>query len=68
VTLCVESFSQSDVESLLGVLKDKFGLECRMGKRSKIYFRIVIKRSSLVRLREIVSPHFHNSMLYKLGL
>jgi LAGLIDADG DNA endonuclease family protein len=68
VTLCVESFSQSDVESLMAVLKNKFGLECRIEKRSKIYFRIVIKRSSLVRLREIVFPHFHNSMLYKLGL
>ena len=68
VTLCVESFSQSDVESLLAVLKNKFGLEWRMEKRSQIYFRIVIKRSSLVRLLELVSPHFHISMLYKLGL
>ena len=68
VTLCVESFSQSDIESLMAVLKNKFGLECRIEKRSKIHFRIVIKKSSLVQLREIVSPHFHNSMLYKLGL
>lgn len=68
MTLCVESFSQSEVESLLAVLKDKFGLECRMEKRSKIYFRIVINKSSVVRLREIVSSHFHSSMLYKLGL
>jgi hypothetical protein len=44
VTLCVESFSQSDVESLMAVLKNKFGLECRIEKRSKIYFRIVIKK------------------------
>ena len=68
MTLCVESFSQSDIESLMAVLKNKFGLECRIEKRSKIRFRIVIKKSSLVHLREIVSPHFHNSMLYKLGL
>jgi hypothetical protein len=62
VTLCVESFSQSDIESLMAVLKNKFGLECRIEKRSKIHFRIVIKKSSLVQLREIVSPHFHNSL------
>jgi hypothetical protein len=67
VTLCVESFSQSDVESLMAVLKNKFGLECRIEKRSKIHFRIVIKRSSLIRLREIVSPHFHNPMLYNIN-
>jgi hypothetical protein len=61
------SFSESDVDSLISVLANKFELACRK-ERSGADFRIVIKKSSVEKLRKIVSLYFHNTMLYKLGL
>ncbi len=66
VKLCTESFTEADVELLIGVLENKFHLKCRKEKRGK-GFRIVIKNQSLGRLRELVQAHMHSSMLYKLG-
>jgi hypothetical protein len=51
----------------MSVLVNKFGLGCRKEKQGN-GFRVVIKKSSVLKLREIVSPHFHGSMIYKLGL
>lgn len=67
VKLCTDGFMESDVDLLIQVLENKFKLECRKEKRGK-GFRIVIKRKSLETLRELVCPHLHSSMLYKLGL
>jgi hypothetical protein len=67
VKLCTENFIESDVDLLIQVLENKFNLECRKEKRGK-GFRIVIKNKSLETLRELVCPHLHSSMLYKLGL
>ena len=67
VKLCTENFIGSDVDLLITVLENKLNLECRKEKRG-IGFRIVIKNSSLGILRELVCPHLHSSMLYKLGL
>nr|YP_008082053.1 LAGLIDADG endonuclease family protein [Rhizoctonia solani]AGK45431.1 LAGLIDADG endonuclease family protein [Rhizoctonia solani] len=67
VKLCTDSFLESDVDLLIQVLENKFNLECRKEKRGK-GFRIVIKNKSLGTLRELVCPHLHSSMLYKLGL
>ncbi len=66
-TLCTESFLESDVDSLMSVLSNKFGLKCRKDKRGN-GFRIVILKSSLWKLRELVLPYIHSSMLYKIGL
>jgi LAGLIDADG DNA endonuclease family len=67
IKLCVEGFKESDVDLLIQVLENKFNLECRKEKRGK-GFRIVIKNKSLETLRELLCPHLHSSMLYKLGL
>nr|QWC53744.1 LAGLIDADG homing endonuclease [Rhizoctonia solani] len=64
---CTENFTESDIDLLIQVLENKFNLKCRKEKRGK-GFRIAIKRSSLGTLRELVCPHLHSSMLYKLGL
>jgi hypothetical protein len=66
-TLCTESFLESDIDSLMSVLSNKFGLGCRKDKRGK-GFRIVILKSSLGKLQELVLPYIHSSMLYKIGL
>lgn len=67
VILCTESFLESEIDSLITVLKNKFELDCRKSKRGN-GFRIVIKQNSLETLRELVCPHLHSSMLYKVGL
>ena len=52
---------------LVKILKDKFDLDCaiQMLKASGNY-SIYIKGSSVTTLREIVLPHMHSSMKYKL--
>nr|QVG61568.1 hypothetical protein [Rhizoctonia sp.] len=67
IKLCTEGFTESGVDLLIQVLENKFNLECRKEKRGK-GFRIVIKNNSLGKLRNLVQPHMHNAMLYKLGL
>jgi hypothetical protein len=67
VVINTNSFSESDVDSLISVLADKLELACRK-ERSGVYFKIVIKKGSVEKLQKIVSPYFHDTMLYKLGL
>jgi len=67
VVLCTDSYLESDVDSLISVLSNKFELDCRKS-RSGNSFRIVIKNNSLDKLRNLCSQHLHSSMHYKLGL
>lgn len=67
ITLSTDSYSESEVDLLISVLTDKFELDCRKVKNGNGW-RIVIKRSSLEKFRELVSPHVHSSMSHKLGL
>lgn len=67
VVLCTDSYLESDIDLLMSVLSNKFGLDCRKVKRGN-GFRLIIINNSLDKLRELVQPHIHNSMLYKLGL
>jgi hypothetical protein len=67
VRFCTESFSESDVDLLLGVFSNKFGLKCRKDYYGN-GFRIIIVKSSLNKFRELVRPHLPSCMLYKIGL
>jgi hypothetical protein len=67
VKFCTESFSDSDVDLLLEVLSNKFGLKCRKDSHGN-GFRIIIVKSSLNQFRELVRPHLPSCMLYKIGL
>ena len=56
------------------MFKTKFGLDCTVQKLSKgkgnspkDKYSLYIKVASLPRLRELVVPYMHPSMLYKLG-
>jgi len=64
ITFSTDSYSESEVDLLMSVLTNKFELDCRKVKNGNGW-RIVIKRSSLEKFRELVSPHVHSSMLYK---
>jgi hypothetical protein len=63
------------VELLSQMLKTKFGLDCTVqhlykgkGNTPKDKYSIYFKVKSLPKLRELVVPYMHPSMLYKLGL
>jgi heme/copper-type cytochrome/quinol oxidase subunit 2 len=69
VRIAVNCFSLIEVQLLVKILKSKFNLDCtiQLLKASGNY-SIYIKSSSVSTLREILLPHIHPSMKYKLGL
>ena len=69
VRIATNCFSLTEVELLVRILGNKFNLDCTIQtlKPSNNY-SIYIKGSSIPRLREILLPHIHPSMKYKLGL
>lgn len=69
VRIAANCFTYSEVELLVKILKNKFNLDCtiQLLKPSQNY-SIYIKGSSIPNLRQIVLPHMHPSMKYKLGL
>lgn len=67
LVLCTDSFTIPEVDLLMSVLIVKWDLKCRKERKNQNY-RIVIVKSSMDKVRSLVSEHFHPSMLYKLGL
>jgi len=69
VRIAANCFTYSEVELLVKILKNKFNIDCtiQLLKPSQNY-SIYIKTSSIPNLRQIVLPHIHPSMTYKLGL
>ena len=67
--LCTHSFTLSEVELLVLVLKQKFNLDCTIQKvnKNKEQYRIYIKSNSIALFRELVTPYFHDSIKYKLN-
>jgi len=65
--LCTDSFTVPDQVRLMNVLIIRYGFICNL-HRKKGQYRIYISSKSMPYLRSIVSPYFHPSMLYKLGL
>jgi hypothetical protein len=70
ITLCTDSYLESEVDLLINALSSNFNIHCRKERKHKdgVQFRIVIRKSSLDHTRELVKSYFHDSMLYKLGL
>ena len=70
--LCTNSFSVQDVVRLMNVLITRYRLECSLRiitrPNKKIEYTIYIRQGSMPLLRTIVTPYFHPSMYYKLGL
>jgi len=68
VIFCTDSFSLKEVILLINVLIIKYEINCIIRYHCKIYPRIYVRKESLLKLRLIVKPYMHPSMLYKLGL
>jgi hypothetical protein len=62
--LCTDSFSIIDNVKLMNILMVRYQLECTLRGNNRIY----IKAASMPRLRAIVFPFMHSSILYKIGL
>jgi len=65
---CTDSYTLSEVEILIKVLKDNFELNCSYHSKGINNYRIYIKTDSMDRFRLLVTPHFHKSMMYKLAV
>lgn len=69
VRIATNCFSLTEVQLLVKILKDKFNLDCTIQLLNiSNNYCIYIKASSIPALREILLPHMHSSMKYKLGL
>lgn len=64
--LNTDSFSLSEVELLIKVLKENFDLNCTYHVKRKDQHRIYIRADSMEKFRIVVSPYFIPSMMYKL--
>ena len=67
LTLCTDAYSEQEVILLREVLIKKFNFKCRK-ERKGIGYRIVIVKSSMDKVRNLVLEHFDVSMYYKLGV
>jgi hypothetical protein len=64
--LCTNSFTLEEVQLLIKVLKDNFDLNCTIHKSKENQYRIYILKDSMEKFRTLVTPYFHESMMYKL--
>jgi len=62
------SFKKQEVEMLANAINTKFGIYTAILHDRKDQWIITIGAKELTSLRKIVSPYFHPSMLYRLGL
>jgi hypothetical protein len=65
---CCNSFTLEEVQFLSLILKEKFNLKTSIHKTGIVnQYQIYIPKSSLNDLIEIVKPHFHPTMYYKIS-
>lgn len=64
--LNTQSFTKDENLFLIKVLKDTFDLDCTINTHSKDLYRIYITTKSMPKFKDLVSPYFHESMMYKL--
>lgn len=67
LTLYTNGFTQSEVDLLIEALTKKFDLKCRKERKGTNY-QIVVVKSSMDKVRNMVFEHFDKSMYYKLGV
>ncbi|BDC33821.1 hypothetical protein EMPS_mp08 (mitochondrion) [Entomortierella parvispora] len=65
--LNTQSFTKDENLFLMKILKDNFNLDCTLNIHSKDLYRIYITTKSMPKFKDLVSPYFHESMMYKLN-
>lgn len=64
--LHTRSFKLEEVKYLQSVLSENFGLVTRLEEKKKDQWVIFIPVRQVTRLKDIVGPYMHESMLYKI--
>lgn len=64
--LNTQSYTKVENLLLIQILKDKFDLDCSLHLSGNNQQRIYIKTRSMLKFKDLVSPYFHESMMYKL--
>lgn len=65
---CTNSFSYEDVEFLCKILRDKYNLKVSIQKTGATnQYIIYISKYSMQNFADIIKPHLHKSMYYKLN-
>lgn len=60
------SYNKSEVELLISVLKINFKTTSRSGEIKPGQYIIKLGRSEYIKLKDLILPNFHESMIYKL--
>jgi hypothetical protein len=68
VRIYTNSFKKAEVENLAVAINNKLGIYAGVLHDRNDQWIITIGAKYLSLLREIVSPHFHKSMLYRIGI
>ena len=68
VRIYTNSFKKEEVENLALAINNKLGIYAGVLHDRKDQWIITIGAKNLSLLRETVSPYFHNSMLYRIGI
>lgn len=66
LTICTDSYSIPEIVNLINVLIIRYRLNCKLRYHSPTQPRIFIYQDSMEKLRKIVSPFMHKSMIYKI--
>jgi hypothetical protein len=66
--LCTNSYSIKEIVFLINVLIIKYDVHCTIRYYNNIYPRIYILKRYLPKVRSIMLPYMHSSILYKLGI
>jgi len=61
-----EGYTKEDVELLRKVMLNKFSLDSSLHNANNGRYRLYIKTNSMRKFKELVEPHFHPSMVYKI--
>lgn len=73
VRICTYSFSFEECTMLADAIKKKCAISCkvlldRADSSGEKQYILTIGKNSLMKLQEVVLPHMHKSMLYRIGL
>lgn len=65
--ICTDNFTKTEVKYLINYIKIRYAISCSIHTVNGRY-RIYVLVKSIPTVREIIIPHMHHSMLYKLEI
>lgn len=68
IRIYTNSFTKQDVERLAKAITNKLGIATKAVHDRNNQYMLTISRIELDKVRELIGPHMHPSMLYKLGI